>query len=667
VGNYQAASGSLSFAAGQSSQTVSIPIVANTVYEGNTAFSFSLTPSGDGSSVGSPSGATITIVDVNQPSTTNSVLVSIFPSPPPSHSGQLSVVTQPAGAQGQWRLIWEGTWHNSGDVIGGLPTGNYPVEFSPEAGFLQPADTTNAVTSGELTLVTNQYAISGAASYGSLTVTLYPSAAILAGAQWQLQGESVWHASGYVLTNLLAGDHIVEFANVTGWTAPSPLVAYVGASQSNSVGAGYLLAATFSATAPSVLQFSDATTPEFGLPYVYNGQLLTDAGYGSGCVVQARVVLTAGHLIFNDTTLNYVNNVFWFFQEYAGVYNPPAQTPAGAYILSGYASARTNDLTAGGLSPGVESPAAQEQDVAALYFLSDAGAGGSSGYLVSQAGGTQWLQAAALKTLVGYPVEEVSANNAGLMYATSPENLNFTPVLSNVYSTGDIVGYPGNSGGPLCVQYTNGIYYPAGVYLGGTANSIVRAIDGAVAELINSAGVAAYTGVNHGGNGGVPAPIGGGLNLASGNYQVQIGPAAALAAGAGWQVAGQGLSTYYTNTAATYTLPAGTYTITFRAVAGYLTPANVTLNVTANQTSGINVTYASAGPTITAPEVIGNVFELSVAAAAGQEIALERSTNLTSWTALATNAVPAGGVLNLTDTIPTNHHGGAFYRTRLMP
>jgi hypothetical protein len=207
------------------------------------------------------------------------------------------------------------------------------------------------------------------------------------------------------------------------------------------------------------------------------------------------------------------------------------------------------------------------------------------------------------------------------------------------------------------------------VYLGGTANSIVRAIDGDVAALINSAGVAAYTGVNHGGNGGVLHSFGGGPNLVFGNYQIQIGPPSALAAGAGWRVVEQRLSTYYTNTAATYTLPAGTYTIMFCAVAGYLTPADVTLNVTAGQTAGINVTYTSAGSgvTITAPLVSGGVFQLSVAAVAGQNIALDRSTNLVNWTPLATNPVPAGGMLNFADTIPTNQLGGTFYRTRLVP
>jgi len=104
------------------------------------------------------------------------------------------------------------------------------------------------------------------------------------------------------------------------------------------------------------------------------------------------VVLTAAHVVFDDSTLSYVARVRWFFQREKGEFEPPAQTPRGWYVFSGYAAARTNDNT-----PGVSSPASQNLDVAALYFLEDAGRGGQSGYLVSEPGATEWLQAGALK------------------------------------------------------------------------------------------------------------------------------------------------------------------------------------------------------------------------------------------------------------------------------
>ncbi len=278
-------------------------------------------------------------------------------------------MTEPPEAQGQWRLVWEGTWHNSGDVISGLPTGNYPVTFSPVAGFTEPGTVVNPVTSG--TLTAGDKPIRGDGD-GDLWVADGDALSGGRGDIGRCWGRALWHASGFAATNLVSGNHIVVFQGAAGYVTPAPLAAYVGGNAGNEVAATYLVEEQIGATPPSVLQFSDATTPEFGLPYVYNGQLLTDVGYGSGCVVQPRVVLTAGHLVFNDTTLSYVNSIYWFFQEQAGVYNPAAQTPAGLYALGGYAAARTNDLTHGG-SPGVESPAAQNLDVAALYFLADAG------------------------------------------------------------------------------------------------------------------------------------------------------------------------------------------------------------------------------------------------------------------------------------------------------
>jgi hypothetical protein len=662
VGNYQAASGVLTFAAGQLSTNVTIPILYNQAYEGNITFTFALSPSGDGSTLGSPGSATVTIIDVNQPSTTNSVLVRSFPRPAPESDGQLSVVTVPSS--GQWKLVWEGAWHNSGDVILGLPTDNYPVQFSALSGYVAPGLTTYPVVAGTRWVYTNQYAFNGGAGYGSLTVSLYPSS--LAGAQWRLQGDTTWYGSGMVLSNLVSGNHIVVFKPVTGWITPAPQVVDVGAGQQEALSATYLVAEQLAATPPTALNFTTATTPDPSLPYAYNGQLLTDVGYGSGCVVQPRVVLTAAHLVFNDSTLSYAQSVNWFFQEYAGTYNPAAKTPAGWYMFSGYAAARTNDA-----SPGVESPASEDQDVAVLFFLEDAGRGGSSGYLVSDANGTQWLQASALKTLVGYPVDNVSQAVVGLMHATTPEYLGFAQVTNNVFSTRDVVGYGGMSGGPLCVQYTDGIYYPAGVYLGGTQNSIVRAIDGTVADMINRADVTSYSGALHVGGGVVVVTSGGGgFLLPVANYVVHLGPPAALAAGAGWKITQLTGTTWLTDTSQTYQLPTGTYTITFRPIPGYLTPTNLTFTLGAGATAAITDTYvALGGPTVPglgAPAVTNGSLRFTITGSANERVAIQRSTNLVNWTPVVTNTIGPNGSVSFSDAFATNRTRG-FYRAQVIP
>ena len=47
-------------------------------------------------------------------------------------------------------------------------------------------------------------------------------------------------------------------------------------------------------------------------PFGFNGQLQTDVGYGSGVAVQTNVVLTAAHMVFNDQTLSYVSQAYWY-------------------------------------------------------------------------------------------------------------------------------------------------------------------------------------------------------------------------------------------------------------------------------------------------------------------------------------------------------------------
>jgi hypothetical protein len=181
------------------------------------------------------------------------------------------------------------------------------------------------------------------------------------------------------------------------------------------------------------------------------------------------------------------------------------------------------------------------------------------------------------------------------MYATATGNYEFSLVTNEVFRTDDIIGYGGNSGGPLCVEYTNDTYYPAGVYLGGTENTIVRAIDSDVAVLINDANVSAATGANHGGNGGVPGAPENGLNLTVGTYQIIISPAAAISAGAGWKVVGQTAS--YQTTNGTVSIPTGTYTVTFHGAAGYTTPGNIGFTISGGQTTIVPVIYTASAVT----------------------------------------------------------------------
>src|SRR5262249_1442312 len=120
-------------------------------------------------------------------------------------------------------------------------------------------------------------------------------------------------------------------------------------------------------------------------PYGFNGQLKSDIGYGSGVAVHTNVVLTAAHVVFNDQTLSYVGQTYWFGQGEAGMLEPIPMSARGWYVLSGYATQRTHDL--GGITnnplAGTSSAQSRNRDVAALYFPQPVAGGGYGGYLPS--------------------------------------------------------------------------------------------------------------------------------------------------------------------------------------------------------------------------------------------------------------------------------------------
>src|SRR5205807_1854714 len=126
-----------------------------------------------------------------------------------------------------------------------------------------------------------------------------------------------------------------------------------------------------------------------------------------------------------------------------------------------------------------------------------------------------------------------------------------------------------------------------------SSQTIVRAIDGAVADLINRADVSANTGDDHTGGGVLLLSAGAGSLYTPGYFQIILGPAAATNAGAGWRLLELTNVTYFNDNSATYGLPPATYTLTFLSIPGFLAPTNRPLSITAKQTSVIFANYTN--------------------------------------------------------------------------
>lgn len=120
------------------------------------------------------------------------------------------------------------------------------------ASFLDDADVHSFVGSRLLSLA------SGVT--GGLSVSLSPSSAAAAGAQWQVDG-GTWHASADVVSGLSEGMHTVHFSAVSGWLAPPDTSVNVVYGQTASAQGSYVL--------------TDHVGPQLTVSYSLNGNKTT--------------------------------------------------------------------------------------------------------------------------------------------------------------------------------------------------------------------------------------------------------------------------------------------------------------------------------------------------------------------------------------------------------
>lgn len=123
---------------------------------------------------------------------------------------------------------------------------------------------------------------------GSLTVSLQPSEAVTAGAQWQVDS-GAWHNSGDVVTSLTPGSHTVACKAVTGYTTPaSKSVSIVGGAVTSDTETY-----TISTLSTYTLTLNNNGSPQGYItpqPFGSNGN-----NYNSGAVVQLTATANYGY------------------------------------------------------------------------------------------------------------------------------------------------------------------------------------------------------------------------------------------------------------------------------------------------------------------------------------------------------------------------------------
>jgi choice-of-anchor C domain-containing protein len=523
-----------------------------------------------------------------------------------SRQGSLQVNLTPP-ATGGWRFTGEIGWRAPGSTATGLTAGDRLIQYRPAAGYLAPiTETVTIVAPTGPQVISRAYSATSTPGSGRLRVTLKPDSIAFATnissrSQWRLAGEgdNAWKDTDTEVAGLVPGVHFIESKPVAAYETPAPVGVVIGDLQTTLSTVTYYLAANPVGAVPVPIPFATVagdTTQPFG----FIGQIFSDAGASTGFVVKPRVAATAGHVVFDDGTLAAATNLNWLFQREVGVHEPVSVPPRGFYLLSGYAAQRALDNT-----PGVSTPASQNLDAAALYFTDNAvSRNGYSGYLASDLEQNEFLLSDREKTLAGYPVERVEESAIGRMHATPVANVLFESSYLRTYRSTGVRGSGGMSGGPLCVREPSGIWFPSAIYLGGTSQTIVRAIDSDVADLFGFAEASAEAVEDSTGGSGV---IGAATPLSTpdlGGIRVRIEPAAARNAGAGWRI--NSGDPYQQSSTQIVNLSPNTYTVRFPTVPGFLPPPSQSVIVSGGQLSQLTFTYEELilPPVITSPSSV---------------------------------------------------------------
>ena len=675
--DYRLEPGRLDFSAGEARKEIEIGLLDDRVLDGTKELAITLSSPSNGATLGNPSVVTVSIRDDEVPPAPTSFM-SLVPPGPRLAMGALRVIIEaPAAKRGGWRLPWELVWRSSGDTLGNLDVGNYPIQFRPIPLFNEPAPISIPVFNNDVTPRTVRYTESPARPNGSVIVNVEPPEARALGAGWRLRGELDYLPDGNRLSGLPAGaTNIIECRPLAGWLTPPARLVTVLPGVDNIVRVSYEPAPPIpprvrvALPVPSFTEIEafGGTTLRRPLPLV--GQLRTPFGWGSGVAVRKKVVLTAAHVLFDESTTNFVTSIEWFHERHAGEYEPRPIKAAGWYVMEEYLRERRMELEQG-LKPGVSSRASQQWDMAAIYFDQPAARDGESGFLWSDAEMNEWLigpeSVSGEKFLAGYPL---TGDADGRMFETEARKYGFVSEGGHLYSTSDFLSFPGNSGGPLFVlpfPETNRTFYPAAVYLGThNGRSTVRAIDSRVADLINRAASSADLGTNFTGGGVIvfDSRVGGAATFGFQTLSVTLEPAAAVIAGAAWHLKEIPSMEFANAVQASRILPTGVdYNLEFKSVPGYQTPKTTKINLVPGQDQAYRASYGWP-PTLRFKPP--NALELTGALDWNYEIQIRRSLESTeTWRRLRTVTLT-----NSPQAVPLSLEelgGEAFLRAILLP
>ena len=662
------------FGADQTSTNIEFFVYNDSVREGDEEFVVTLLDNSPGSIIVQPSDAIVTILDDECTGEQGSFMTNNPPAPLPPLTGALKLTLAPPS--GQWRLAGDPIWRTSEETATGMSAGVYDVGFRPVEFRQLLLNMSFEVNEGLTTAppAVIEYPQIGpvpASTDASFTVNIFP-AEVAPLATWRAVGYPEFHPSGDTVT-LQAGTYELQFTEVVGWKAPRDVFASLAPGLSVSRDARYTRAdPTLNTRKPVPVEVSQAFNEA---PYYYNGliesEVPSESGreirFGSGVVVKERVVLTAAHVLFDEVNFTFVTRARWYLQKYRGANEARPQAAQGWYIRAGYDAKRRAEAT----TPGATAAASQSLDIAAMFFEgadNSPGRGGFGGFLASNGDGNEWLRSTREKILVGYPLDPDVPANHGKMHATNLTSA-FQFLRSGVFANTDLQSFPGNSGGPLYVRADDGRFYPAAVYLGGSGEAVVRAIDRDVVCLINSAEQTGKGGGHHVGGGVALWEVGGNVSeFDPGLFGVNFEPPQ-IRSLARWHVvrSATDISKDYTMEDLVYPTEPGSFTVAFLPLSGWGTPTNQLGIAFSHQVNRITVEYVPLLLTNALVRSVDGAFRFLVQGAPGRRYKVHAATDLTNppnWINL-TNLILEQRTGRVLDPLPRPDF--RFYRVKEDP
>ncbi len=129
------------------------------------------------------------------------------------------IFDDPAPDDGRWTVQGQFDYYRSGAILtDGLESGTNIIQFISVSGWTAPEPINVVLGMNSNTVIVAQYIRNG-----SLSVRLLPTEAEDDGAQWRVDN-GVWVDSTDIVSNLNPQiTHLVEFKDIEGWSAPSPI------------------------------------------------------------------------------------------------------------------------------------------------------------------------------------------------------------------------------------------------------------------------------------------------------------------------------------------------------------------------------------------------------------------------------------------------------------